>query len=293
MTSLKLKNIIKSFPGARKGYVFIQSIAESYRVKSLRRKLSKPVLWDKNSNVIISLTSFTARIDLSWVAIESLFQQKFRPWKIVLVLSREEFPNKNLPNEIRIQEKRGLEVLWVDKNTKSFKKLLPVREKYPESIIVTADDDMYYIPSFLGDLIKASSHRPGIIIGHRGWVIGSQNRQLEPYNSWVPASNDTFSKQCFLTSGGGMLFPPHVLPLSDLLDIDLAMKLCPNADDIWFWAISYKAGIPSFCTGKKAIIPIRSLGNTPSLYSTNGGDNLNDIQLGNVIKHFKLQLWFE
>lgn len=291
--SSKIKCLIKSLPGIRKCYVLFQDTVEFYRIKSLRHKLSKPVDWNDETNIIISLTTFPARINGSWIAIESLFQQKFRPWKIVLVLSLEEFPDKVLPNEIRIQIARGLEVLWVERNTKSFKKLLPTREKYPEAIIVTADDDMYYIPSFLGDLIKASSSKPGVIVGHRGWVISSKKGQLQPYNAWAPACDQTASNRCFLTSGGGILFPPYVLPLSLLLDIDLAMKLCPNADDIWFWAISYKTGAPSFCTGKKAIIPIRGLRDTPSLYSINDGDKLNDSQLENVIKYFKLQLWPE
>ena len=88
------------------------------------------------------------------VSIISLFNQDYKDYKIVLTLSLEEFPKKHIPWTLNLLRSKGLEILWCDQNLKSFKKLLPIKKKYPESLIVTFDDDIYYEPWRLKYLIE-------------------------------------------------------------------------------------------------------------------------------------------
>ena len=83
--------------------------------------------------VIVSFTSWPKRINNVAKVIFSLLNQSVKPDSIELNLSIEEFPNKenDLPNELKIMYENKLFIInWVDKNTKSFKKLFPTLKKY-------------------------------------------------------------------------------------------------------------------------------------------------------------------
>ena len=77
-----------------------------------------------NEQIVISLTSWSKRIDNVHKTIQSLLQ-----WcgycHIVLVLSTDEFPRqeKELPQElIKLIEGDFIELLWVKRNCKAYKK---------------------------------------------------------------------------------------------------------------------------------------------------------------------------
>ena len=260
---------------------------ETVKILKLILASRKPFQSHPDTNVIVSLTSFPARIKYAWIPIETMFLQDTLFWKVVLVLSEEEFPDKLLPYRIRQQEKRGLEILWTKSNIGSYKKLLPTRTSYPDATIVTIDDDVYYSPWMLRQLISAARNRPGTIIGFRGWAI-TLNNKLLPYIEWPEANPITPTDNVFLTGAGGILYPPHLVSDNLLLNYELAKKLCPTADDIWFWAIARKAGIPLFCIGNHDIERVRRQRKSPALESINRERGQNDIQLKAIIEFFDL-----
>lgn len=95
---------------------------------------------------IISLTSWKARINTVSKTLFSLLKQ-CPGFHIVLVLSEEEFPQKEavLPENLMLFVNSNLiELLWVYKNYKSFKKLLFTMKKYSDIPIISADDDCIY-----------------------------------------------------------------------------------------------------------------------------------------------------
>jgi hypothetical protein len=72
------------------------------------------------SNLIVSLTSFPARIKTTWIAVESILRQRIRPEKIALVLNKFEFGSSSyLPRELEKQKKHGLEIIWIEKDLRS------------------------------------------------------------------------------------------------------------------------------------------------------------------------------
>lgn len=103
---------------------------------------------------IISLTSWKARINTVGKTLYSLL--KMCPgFHIVLVLSEEEFPKKEeeLPEELMLFVDNDLiEILWVYKNYKAFKKVLFTMDKYRDVPIISADDDCIYIINYAQEL---------------------------------------------------------------------------------------------------------------------------------------------
>jgi hypothetical protein len=240
--------------------------------------------------LVVSLTSFPARIKTTWIAIESIIRQSARPEKIALVLNNSEFSSSSdLPRELETQKKYGLEIIWTDKNLKSYGKLVPVKAKYPRSNIATVDDDVIYPEHMLANLMDSHQSNSEQIIGCRGYEIQRDvNGDLLPYTSWIPASVATPSSTCFLTGVGGVLYPPDALPWEVACNSELFESLCPTADDIWFWAMSLIHGSQRQCLGKHSVQEIKRFIKTPRLSRNNVSRGGNDRQLQRVINHFSL-----
>ena len=242
---------------------------------------------DKDSvGPIVSLTSFPARIDSAWIPIECMFQQTLQPSRIILVLSREEFPGTNLPKALRKQQERGLEILWIERNIRSYGKFLPVKRLHPDRDIVTIDDDLFYERNLLAKLVDAAQRHPKAIIGQRGWEIGFERDALLPYRQWSKARLESPPELTFLTGVGGIYYPAEVDFCDKLLDEDLAMKICPTGDDIWFWAMARLRNVPAVCLGNNGIRPIRRLQDGPKLWTLNGAAGGNDKQLADLFSRF-------
>ena len=105
---------------------------------------------------IISLTSWKARINTVSKTLYSLLRN-CPGFHIVLVLSEEEFPKmeKELPENLMLFVDGGvIELLWVYKNVKSFKKVLFTMDKYREVPIISADDDCIYVCNYAQELYE-------------------------------------------------------------------------------------------------------------------------------------------
>lgn len=147
-----------------------------------------------NEKIVVSLTSWTKRIDTAYKTIDSLLK-----WcnycHIVLVLAKEEFPNqeKDLPETIMHYLNDDLiELLWVDKNYKSYKKYFWTAAKYPNSVIVTADDDCIYKEDYVKVLYDQ-------------WLTNTS--AVVTYSSSVPIS-EKYKSTC-LQYGECTLYPPN------------------------------------------------------------------------------------
>lgn len=262
--------------------------AQNAILRRLKKAGSGPFLRDPSSPVVVSLTSFPARIHLVWRTIESIFQQDTKPARVVLVLSVEEFPDKQVPSSIAAQCSRGLEILWTPENTRAYKKLLPAKQAFPEATIVTVDDDVIYEPWMLTRLIEASRLAPNTVVGHRGRVITGTPQRLEPYETWPMADESSPRGRVLLTGVGGVLYPPKAIATPLLQDFSTAKALCPLNDDLWFWACSRLANTFPLCLGNECWSSFDDAQATESLYQVNGPGGMNDVQFKAVCDHFGL-----
>jgi hypothetical protein len=236
--------------------------------------------------VVVTLTSFPARIGETWIAIESIFQQTRVPGRIILVLAEEEFPGRKLPKYILSQEARGLTVLWTDVNYRSYDKLLPVLKRYPDATVITIDDDKIMPRNLVADLVDASSENPGWIIGYRGWEMLVRSGELAFGRGWKRATPDSPPERVFIPGNSGVLYPPGSLHPT-VHDIETAMELAPTSDDIWFWACSVLNGTRRKCLGGAAHVSIRGQKGTPALNTVNATKDGHHFEA--VIEHFGLR----
>lgn len=191
-----------------------------------------------NKKIIVSLTSYPARIDVVNTTIESILNQSLKANRIILWLAPEQFPNKekDLPNKLVELKKYGLIIDWYH-DIGSYKKLIPTLKLYPNDIIVTADDDVLYNKEWLNKLYKSYLANPEMIHCHRARKILLNKDKLKPYKQWQiydKSYKDISGFSVFFTGVGGVLYPPNSLN-KNVLNEQEFMELCPKNDDIWFW----------------------------------------------------------
>src|SRR6056297_73800 len=93
---------------------------------------------DNTPSLILSLTTYPARIDKIWMVIETLLDQTVKPDKIMLWLYEGEFPEKdNLPADLLKLEKRGVEIHFCNENLYPHKKYYYTMKKYPDTDLIT------------------------------------------------------------------------------------------------------------------------------------------------------------
>ena len=198
-----------------------------------------------NPELIISLTSYPARIKIVIFTLHSLLTQTHKPDAVVLWLTRNQFPGleNDLPPELLNLRKRGLTIRWCNQAIRSYTKLIPALKEYPDAIIVTADDDIYYPPDWLEKLYLSYLNAPENIHCHRVHQLQfDPEANLLPYCQWKKnISASCAGWNCFLTGVGGVLYPPGTLH-PDVTKSEKYLEICPTADDIWFWGMAVLQG---------------------------------------------------
>lgn len=216
-----------------------KALLSHIRSKQFKYKLVNGLSKDqRNPKLIVSLTSFKERIQEVHLAINTMLQQTLQPDMIILWLSQEEFPDKKLPEKLIELTKYGLTIKWTEKNLKSYKKLIPALQEYPNDIIVLADDDVYYQKTWLEKLYKSYLNDPKAIHCHRAHRIRlDEHNNIMPYSQWERCVTKQYPQEIYLATGClGILIPPMSLH-EDSTNIKTFTNLAPNADDIWIWAM--------------------------------------------------------
>ncbi len=221
---------------AKKARIFILNLYYNliYFTKHLssRNKLRLCNKDNRKEKIIVSLTTYSKRIKTVFLAIESIFEQEVKPDKIVLWLNKDEFMVDNLPKTLKKQIKQGLEIDFYN-NIKSYKKIVPSLKKYPNDIIITIDDDILYKKDFIKNLYDSYLTNKNAI--HCNYLFKFLNEKLLPTAN-VRDIKYSFNYTC---TGGGVLFPPHILP-NDIFNEELFTNLAPTHDDIFISVLLYK-----------------------------------------------------
>ena len=270
----------------------------------------EPIEDKKSPRYIFSLTSYGNRLaDTAPYAIITLFKQNVKPDKIILWVAHED--KKNIPQILEKLTERGLEIRFCD-DIKSYKKLIPSIENFPNDYIITADDDVYYHEHWFEQLVAEHKKNHKKIICHRAHGIKVDKNHnpmqyikwhscIEPNVYFAPEfESQEKSMRChqlesvFPTGSAGVLYPPNCLH-RDVVNKEVYMKLAPNADDIWFWAMAlinkeyfgeespYVVVKNSYLQTLSEIDPEQTKKNALWAYNSQGG---NDKQMKLVIKQY-------
>jgi hypothetical protein len=183
--------------------------------------------------LIVSLTSYPARFSKLPLTLKCLLSQSIAADRVILWIA---YQDKNaLTPAILDLQKTGLEIAYCD-DLRSFKKIIPTLQNYPHSFIVTADDDLYYWPTWLEELVCSYQGNAKEVVCHRAHRIrlGQDGLPL-PYVKWEMETQQLDASSLnFQTGMGGVLYPPGVFH-ADVLKVESFIKLCPQADDIWLY----------------------------------------------------------
>ena len=242
---------------------------------------------------IVSLTSFPYRIKKVWIVIESILRQKHKPDKIIIWLSINQFESfGKLPKSLLNQQKRGLEIKFVDEDIKSHKKYYYALKEFPNDFLITIDDDIIYPTTLIGQLIELNKIYPTSICCHRAREIKFEGfrKKVLSYSSWEEIKHfDGPNYNVFFTSGGGTLFPPSSLH-TEVLNQDIFKKYCFNADDVWLNVMS-RLNSTSIVKSEyySSLLPVVRYKDI-SLYKTNQLLGENDKQLKDVNDYYYRKL---
>lgn len=198
---------------------------------------NKIVLKENRSlKLIISLTSSPTFMYNIHYCLYSLLTQTCRADKVILWLNKKEFPNleKNLPKKVIKLKNYGLVIKWYE-DIENYKELIPTLKKYPNDIIITAKDNIFYPKNWLEQLYNEYDGEN--IIAHRVKEI-----KTNIYGRFVPSSwkikklieKEKPSIINFPDAKGGVLYPPNSIH-SDILN---SSELVEIEDNLYFWAMS-------------------------------------------------------
>ena len=249
------------------------SIFPEYLINSLGRQ----------KKLIVSLTSYKTRLKRLNLVLESIFNNTMKPSKIILTLYKKDltFLTEYLHDLIN---NKIIELIVAEKDLKSHKKYFEVMKRYRDYAIITIDDDIIYTNDLIESLYNSYLKYPNCIHARRVHKIMTQNNTVLPYNRWQKQYTMELNPSFYLfaTSGGGALFPPNILNISDD-NVDEIYK-CLTADDIYLKYLSRKKNIKivwvpnEFCIGKAQLKDKNTQRN--ALYNINvKGRRLNDIYL--------------
>ncbi|MGN0213279.1 MAG: glycosyltransferase [Muribaculaceae bacterium] len=246
-----------------------------------------------NQQVVVTMTSFPPAITYATKAIRSLLKGSVLPDKLILYLTYAQFADGEIPEDLTqlAQDNPIFEIRNYDPDIRSYRKLIPALTDFPDAIIVTVDDDVYYHRHMLRDLLNMHSQLPHAVLAHRAKRISLG----KPYRKWKKFRwYDFVFKKIHVgyvnmqTGVGGVLYPPHSLR-ADMMDINLFTAIAPSCDDIWFWAAAALNGYP--------VVPMPFGRNKPrglhkpkslSLKTVNfkGGVDRNTAALNAIIEHY-------
>jgi hypothetical protein len=199
--------------------------------------------------LIVSVTSFPPRFGTLALALRSLLRQTVRPDQTVLWIAHEDMPL--LPRNVLDLQRAGLTIYPTD-DLRSFKKILPALDHFPGAFICTADDDLYYWPTWLAELLQEASDDQRVVACHRAHEITvDEQSRYRPYNQWhMNVQQRDQSPRLFPTGVAGVLYPPSALAHRDS-DSKAIADLCPNADDIWLYWMVRRNGFTCRTAGRR------------------------------------------
>lgn len=241
--------------------------------------------------LIVSLTSYGGKLQLLYLTIESLLHQTIKPNRIILWLDKNKYSSfETIPMSLHKQEERGLEIRLCE-DIKSYTKLIPTIENFPDSIIISVDDDIIYPIDFVERLYRAYQKDPSKVYFYRGhYILFNKDGSPKPYLDWVRKGASGCDIYNFPTGVSGILYPPNCYH-SDMTNKDIFLSLCPHADDVWFKVMTMLKG--TLCEQIKTphyehlFIPL-DVDESSSLQNINVVNGGNDQQIKAVFEYYKI-----
>jgi len=126
--------------------------------------------------------------------------------------------------------------------------LIPALKEFPNDVIISADDDIYYQKNWLESLYCAYLKDKTNIYTRRACALHVKKDTIYITPHYANTNNKpSYNNQ--LMGGAGTLYPPNCLH-EDILNIEQIKNLIPTHDDIYFWAMAILKGTKIVCLNK-------------------------------------------
>lgn len=200
---------------------------------------------DPDSPIIVSLTSYPARIKTVWLTVASLLRQSVKPQRVILWLAREQFPDQKLPKNLTRLEQRGLEIRFCD-DLKPHKKYYYTMRQFPEAFVVTADDDIFYPENHLKKLWNGHLLHKDAIVCLFFQKILVENGRIAPCKKWpVDRRIQNPGMLAVPIGANGVLYPPHSLH-EEVFNKEALIATTLYTDDLWLRGMGILNHTPVF-----------------------------------------------
>lgn len=240
--------------------------------------------------VVVSFTTIPNRISKIKPMVDSILNQTYEADEIVLWVDEDykrvggkmNIPKFISDSKIRVEYcedigpftklQYSLDEHWEDKDT----------------IIVTADDDVYYPPTWLEGLVEASKKNPDIAIGYRGRNLLDKSARFLNYNHSQLFQGSPYphhSKEVDIITGTwGALYKPKFFD-EDIFGEDVTHENF-FVDDIWINGNLAMNGVKRYVIPNVGVKPLDGIHNIDSLWSINAGGKNNNVMLDHFKKYW-------
>lgn len=171
----------------------------------------------KDEQIIVSLTTWNARIGNLPVVLDNIYAQTIMPDKVVLNLAYGEV----IPQEVLTYiEQHQIEVYRTE-DTKVYKKFMHTLRRYPQACVINIDDDLLYPHTMIEDFMAVHEKYPdNPVCGNHSFCCGRMCHCGE-----ASLTKYEYFGECL-----------------DLID-DEVIKNCPSSDLVFSY-LATKAGHP-------------------------------------------------
>lgn len=254
-SSIRIRDLVMSKTGLfklkaniKKKLFFVSLILSDAKKKMIIRKkinsMQKKIIDSEicKDDIIFSVTSYGNRVKNALpYMLYSVINQTVSPKKVIVFLDNDNWNDGNLPSLLQKMKTLGIEFRYC-KDIKSYKKIIPALQLFPDNPIVTMDDDFYYHPHYVEWINEAyNKSDKQTVLGQWGCIPEKKDGTYIPYNEWKDCKfGDDNSPISFY--GCCCCYPPHIFD-DEILKEELFMSLCPSADDIWLWAMEERQNI--------------------------------------------------
>lgn len=194
----------------------------------------------KSEKIYVCMTTIDSRIDRIKPVVESLLNQKLKPFKIIINISQEPYlldkgiDEKNpVLSDICIDP--SVVINWVE-NIGPYRKIYPFLEKHfsqtatAEKIFITVDDDTLY-PDYFIERLYSKHKETNNIIAFRGRCIEVDKDSISTYDKWTWGV-DALTFRNLPTGKDGIIYSTKFFN-KNFLNIKVIKEIAPTVDDLW------------------------------------------------------------
>jgi glycosyltransferase involved in cell wall biosynthesis len=261
---------------------------------SVQGAAKAPAAASRQTELFLSLTSHPPRMQTISACIRSLLAQSKPADRCILWLSEEQFPRKmdDLPPNLTALATGRFEVRWVPDDLGPHKKYLYAMQEFPQSAVITVDDDVEYDPNLVQTLYEAHLQRKYSVIATRCHLVRFRpDGTLRSYVNWgLEHQNlrgvDTYA--LIPTGIGGVLYPPGALPV-EAFQVPAIKDTCLHADDLWLKVMTVLNGYPVFMPHRRFEFRTINGSQNAALWRGNYFGNGNDEAMQRILDHVEMR----